>query len=71
MPIINIRITYPAPLARLVERNVDDLAADLRSRGIECSVQRFDSEEELGHFLLNQADGPEADYEFPFSLGPK
>lgn len=71
MPIINIRLHYPNAMARLVERNTDDLAQDLRSRGIECSVQRFESEEELGHFLLNQADGPETDYEFPFSLGPK
>ena len=63
MPIINIRIHYPEAMARLVDRNTADLAADLRSRGIECSVQTFDSEEELAHALLNQADGPEQIYE--------
>jgi hypothetical protein len=63
MPIINLQIKYPDRMDRLVQTNLHDLARDLRSRGIECNLQTFESEEELASSLLNHADGPEQIYE--------
>lgn len=69
--ITHIQIEYPDELARLVQTNLHDLVLDFRSRGIECNIQIFENKEQLAIALLNQAEGPEDDYKFPFSLGPK